>query len=73
MVGRWSRGMGGSPATGRCALCVKAVVLSLKYRCQGHADLYDQIQQCLICAGRLAVTYSLYSCTAVFAYFLLRY
>ena len=46
--------MGGSPETGRCALCVETVVLSLKHPRELGPRLFDHIQLCLICDGRLA-------------------
>ena len=47
--------MGGSPETGRCALCVETVVLSLKHTRELGPRLFDHIQLCLICDGQLAV------------------
>ena len=39
--------MGGSPETGRCALCVETVVLSLKHTRELGPRLFDHIQ--LVC------------------------
>jgi hypothetical protein len=46
--------MAGSPETGRYALCVETVVLSLKHPRELGPRLFDHIQLCLICDGRLA-------------------
>ena len=48
--------MAGSPETGRYALCVETVVLSLKHPRELGPRLFDHIQLCLICDGRLAVS-----------------